>query len=218
MAAETDSRTVVKSHVSNGGRGALGYGLLYRLGLTPWDQNIVPPELKELVEGSNALRPGNALDLGCGGGRLSIYLAERGWDVTGVDFAMQPLEIAGARAAMAGVNVKWVQGDVARLEELKLGNRFGLILDAGCLHGLRGTERAGFADGVNAAAAAQAHMLLLCFKPAFRGPAPRGLSREEICVTFEPEWELLWDKPAAEMHLPGPLRSASPRWYCLRRS
>ena len=40
-----------------------------------------------LVAETAALRPGRALDLACGEGRNAVWLAERGWQVTGVDFA-----------------------------------------------------------------------------------------------------------------------------------
>jgi predicted TPR repeat methyltransferase len=61
----------------------------YRLGLKPWDTGVVPPELVALVEGPDALRPGRALDLGCGTGTHVVYLEHRGWLTTGVDLAGQ---------------------------------------------------------------------------------------------------------------------------------
>lgn len=43
------------------------------------------------------LRPGRALDLGCGEGRNAVWLAEHGWQVTGVDFSPVALEKGRAR-------------------------------------------------------------------------------------------------------------------------
>jgi 2-polyprenyl-3-methyl-5-hydroxy-6-metoxy-1,4-benzoquinol methylase len=40
-----------------------------------------------LVEVVQELRPGRAIDVGMGEGRNSIFLAQRGWDVTGIDLA-----------------------------------------------------------------------------------------------------------------------------------
>jgi SAM-dependent methyltransferase len=40
------------------------------------------------------LRPGRALDLACGEGRNALWLAARGWQVTGVDFSAVALEKA----------------------------------------------------------------------------------------------------------------------------
>ncbi len=66
---------------------------------------FLPPE----VEG---LDPGRALDVACGEGRNSVWLATRGWDVTGVDFSSVALEKAARLADENGVEVTWVCGDV----------------------------------------------------------------------------------------------------------
>jgi SAM-dependent methyltransferase len=61
------------------------------------------------VEG---LAPGRALDVACGEGRNAVWLAERGWRVTGVDFSDVAIEKAAALAAARGVEVEWVVDDV----------------------------------------------------------------------------------------------------------
>ena len=69
-----------------------------------------------LVETVATLRPGKALDLGMGLGRNSIFLAQKGWDVTGID--LSDVGIAGAqeRARRLGVQVKAIVADVNRFE------------------------------------------------------------------------------------------------------
>jgi SAM-dependent methyltransferase len=61
------------------------------------------------VEG---LTPGRALDLACGEGRNAVWLAERGWRVTGIDFSDVALAKAERLAASRGVEVEWVVADV----------------------------------------------------------------------------------------------------------
>ncbi|GAA4785078.1 hypothetical protein GCM10023200_18640 [Actinomycetospora chlora] len=56
--------------------------------------------------------PGRALDLACGEGRNAVWLAEEGWDVTGVDFSATALQRAEAAAYRHGVRVHWVHADV----------------------------------------------------------------------------------------------------------
>ena len=58
------------------------------------------------------LAPGRALDLACGAGRNAVWLAERGWSVTGADFADVALANARGLAAERGVDVEWVQADL----------------------------------------------------------------------------------------------------------
>jgi SAM-dependent methyltransferase len=61
------------------------------------------------VEG---LEPGRGLDLACGEGRNAVWLAERGWRVTAVDFSDVALEKARRLAGSRGVEVEWVLADV----------------------------------------------------------------------------------------------------------
>ncbi len=65
-----------------------------------------------LVAEVDGLAPGRALDLACGAGRNAVWLAERGWTVTGVDFSEVALENARRLSAERGVEVEWVQADV----------------------------------------------------------------------------------------------------------
>ena len=65
-----------------------------------------------LVAEVDGLAPGRALDLACGAGRNAVWLAERGWTVTGVDFSDAALENARRLSAERGVEVEWVQADV----------------------------------------------------------------------------------------------------------
>ena len=56
--------------------------------------------------------PGRALDLGAGEGRHAIWLAEKGWRVTAVDFSAVGLAKGEAEAARRRVAVDWVVADV----------------------------------------------------------------------------------------------------------
>ena len=60
------------------------------------------------------LPPGTALDLGCAEGADAVWLAQRGWRVTGVDVSPTALRRAAAHAADAGVVVDWQHHDLAR--------------------------------------------------------------------------------------------------------
>jgi SAM-dependent methyltransferase len=65
-----------------------------------------------LVAEAESLPPGRALDVACGAGRNAVWLAERGWTVTGVDFSDVALENARRLGAERGVEVDWVAGDL----------------------------------------------------------------------------------------------------------
>jgi SAM-dependent methyltransferase len=65
-----------------------------------------------LVVEVSDLPPGRALDVGCGEGADAIWLAARGWRVTGVDVSQIALDRAVGAAGEAGVAVEWVRSDV----------------------------------------------------------------------------------------------------------
>lgn len=65
-----------------------------------------------LVEFAQSLPPGTAADLGCGEGADAIWLAERGWQVTAVDFAATGLTRARHEAAAADVTIDWALADL----------------------------------------------------------------------------------------------------------
>jgi SAM-dependent methyltransferase len=65
-----------------------------------------------LVKEASELPPGRALDVACGEGRNAVWLAERGWDVTGVDFSDVALAKARELARSRNVEARWVQADL----------------------------------------------------------------------------------------------------------
>ena len=65
-----------------------------------------------LVAEVEGLPPGRALDLACGEGQNAVWLATRGWTVTGVDYSEVAIAKARERAERDGVEVDFVQGDL----------------------------------------------------------------------------------------------------------
>ena len=191
------------------------YRVLYRLGITPWDRDEVPARVKEVA--AEFPQPGRAFDLGCGTGRDAVYLAQQGWTVTGVDAVTQALDSARKRAAAAGVEVEWVEGDVTRLEELGLREGYDLFLDRGCFHGLPQGAQEACARGVDALAAPGATLLIFAFSPGFHGPAPRGISADELTQRFGQGWELESSTPETPVGLPPWLRGVELSWHRLKR-
>lgn len=193
------------------------YRIMYRLGFTPWDDGAIPSQLSQLVEGPDALPAGRALDLGCGTGTQAIYLAQHGWQVTGVDAVAHPLEQARQKASAAGVKPRWVQGDITNLSRLDLGTGYDLVLDLACFHGLSPQLRPDTARQITDLARPGATFLLGGFAPARRGPLPGGIDGTELTRLFGDGWEILWQRRAPDAPLPGFLKSADPTWYCLRK-
>ncbi|MGE5646459.1 MAG: class I SAM-dependent methyltransferase [Acidobacteriota bacterium] len=62
-----------------------------------------------LIAVTKDLKPGKALDVAMGEGRNVLYLASKGWDVTGFDIAEDGLKAAQAKAAGLGLAIKTVK-------------------------------------------------------------------------------------------------------------
>lgn len=103
----------------------------YAAGEVPWDDPLPPPEVIDHVA---TLPAGRALDLGCGYGRASIYLAGRGWDVDGIDFIPEATAEAALRARLAGVYARFHIGQVTDLAFL--AGPYDLAIDVGCCHNM----------------------------------------------------------------------------------
>ncbi|MFI5101404.1 MAG: class I SAM-dependent methyltransferase [Actinomycetes bacterium] len=75
-----------------------------------------PPNAQLTAEVAD-LRPGRALDAGCGHGSDTLWLAARGWQVTAVDFAATALAYARATAETMGPDIAdrigWIEADLA---------------------------------------------------------------------------------------------------------
>src|SRR4029079_3303211 len=138
---------------------SLAYRILYAVGFTPWEQMADPQiagQIADLFAHEEEGRDppyGRALDLGCGSGIWAVALAQRGWQVTGVDFVPKALHRARERAEESGVEVELLEGDVTKLDPGRVGSGFQLLLDFGCFHDELSDEQRQ-AEGREATAAA----------------------------------------------------------------
>src|SRR5574341_793231 len=133
----------------------------------PWDSGVTPPELIAVVEQEN-LPPGRAIDLGCGTGTNSVYLAKHGWTVVGVDYIARPIKEAKLKAAKAGVakTTRFVTADVLQLSETDFGGPFDLGLDIGCCHSLARSAHNPYARNLGRMLRSGGTFLLYMFGPA----------------------------------------------------
>ena len=152
---------------------------------------------RQLVVEAADLPPGTALDAGCGEGADAIWLAERGWQVTAVDFSRTALERGRAHAETRGREVadriQWVHADLTAEPP---GDRFDLV-SAQYMHLPPEPRRALFAR--LAAAVAPGGTLLVVGHDfsdvaagAHRPPEPeRFFTAAEVAGSLDDRWEVL---------------------------
>jgi len=115
----------------------------------PW-QNVQADWFKELVD-NKTLTGSSSIDLGCGTGQKSIYLAKYGGfsDVTGVDISEKAIEIARQNAKEEDVQCNFVHSDATEWLFINVDKTFDLILDWANLHGISADRRKEYIKGIN---------------------------------------------------------------------
>lgn len=86
-----------------------------------WDKRYTEHEWSSqpdpaLVTLVSPLLPGRAIDLGCGPGRNAVWLAQQGWDVTGVDSSAVGLDQAVQRAQAQSLHLTAIHSDLLNYE------------------------------------------------------------------------------------------------------
>jgi SAM-dependent methyltransferase len=119
------------------------------------------------------LKPGRAIDLGCGEGDNAIFLAEHGFEVTAIDFAPSAIAKAREKARTAGAAVDFRVDNLTQLRDVE--GQFDLLVDYGTLDDLGFRQRADYVREVVPLARPGAHFLLWCFEWELR-PVERLLT------------------------------------------
>ncbi|UCG23323.1 MAG: class I SAM-dependent methyltransferase [Chloroflexota bacterium] len=154
----------------------------YASGDVPWDDPLPPPEVVNHVAG---LHPGRALDLGCGYGRASIYLAGLGWKVDGIDFIPDAIAEAARRAKAVGVKARFHISAATDLDYL--AGPYDFALDVGCCHNMNGEDLVRYRDQLCRLVRPDGDFMLFARLREDEGDqddGPGGISREELEQVF----------------------------------
>jgi SAM-dependent methyltransferase len=156
----------------------------YREQTQPWDIGRPQPALAALEY------RGRVLDVGCGTGEHTLLAAERGADALGIDFAPTAVELARAKAAERGVDVRFEVLDAFELPAL--GERFDLAIDSGLYHTWpEVSERRRYAAGVASVLEPGGRIYLMCFSERTAGDwGPQRIREPELRETFAGDWEV----------------------------
>jgi trans-aconitate methyltransferase len=119
-----------------------------------------------LIDVASDMRPGKALDLGCGEGQNSVWLAQRGWVVTAVDLSAAAIGEARDHAAACGVD-RTIVFQIADIGEWRPVSRYDLVF---CTFALpaRGMGRSRMLEMAAAAVAPGGTIMLTDFDISLR--------------------------------------------------
>jgi len=157
------------------------------LGTPPWDIGRPQGEFVKLEETGRIL--GVVLDVGCGTGENTLYLAGRGHKVLGVDSAELAIKKAKQKAKQRGIDAEFKVRDALRLADL--GRRFDTAIDCGFFHTLSDGGREIFERNLASVLRNGGRYFMLAFsddEPDWGGP--RRVTKREIRDTFSAGWQV----------------------------
>ena len=167
----------------------------------PWNIEEPPKALVDLLEGGK-VGPCKAIDLGCGTGNYTLFLASKGFDVTGVDISPTAIKIAEENSKKKGARCRFIAADVlGDLKEVK--ETFDFAYDWELLHHIFPEQRKKYVENVYGKLNSKGYYLSLCFSekdPQFGGSGkyretPLGTllyfsSEDELRDLFEPYFHI----------------------------
>jgi len=168
----------------------------------PWNLSDPPELLVDAVE-SGRIQPCAAVDLGCGAGNYAVWLAARGFDVTGLDISEEAIKLATVLAQHRGVTCSFKAVDL--LGELNAyQDTFDFAFDWELLHHIFPEDRPRYVQNVHEILRPGATYFSVCFSekdPAFGGKGKYRdttintrlyfSSEDELRKLFEPHFTVV---------------------------
>lgn len=186
----------------------------YLSGDMPWDTGVPNEYLVAFVR-ERLPGGGRALDVGCGTGTQSLWLAGQGFSVLGIDVSGVAVEKARSKAAGQELDCRFETADFLR-DGVKTGP-FDLVLDLGCLHLFDGAgDRERFAARVGSVLAPGGRWLSLI--GSTEGPdrdfGPPRRSAWDVIGAIEPSLRI---EKLRAIELRGNLPEPVAAWLCVSR-
>ena len=186
----------------------------YKDGNLPWDVLEPDDNLMKLI-GSGMVRAGKALEIGCGTGTDSLWLAGQGFSVLGVDLAPEAIEMAKHKK-----NGQALACDFAVMDFLKdehFPQKFDFIFDRGCFHSFHEeSERKHFAARVSRALSPDGiwASLIGSTEGSARETGPPRRTAGEVMAAIEPYLEIV---ELRSVHFRTNYASPAQAWLCVAR-
>jgi SAM-dependent methyltransferase len=156
-------------------------------GTPPWDIGRPQPEIVRLQESGHIT--GAVLDVGCGTGEHVLLLAERGYDVMGIDGSPRAIEKALSKARQRRLDARLEVADALDLAALK--RRFDTVIDSGLFHIFPDDERLRFVKSLGGVVPPGGAYFMMCFSEHEPGNwGPRRVTQAEIRAAFRDGWRV----------------------------
>ncbi len=170
----------------------------YLAGRDSWDVGLPDPHISNLIK-TGLITSGTLLDVGCGAGNETIYLAQQGFEATGIDISPVAIDLAYSRAAKGGVRCRFIVADVLCLPFQN--EKFEVVLDKACFHFILPHDRQTYIESIKSVIKPNGKFILFAaseYDTTIDGPYK--FTREEILNTFKVAFKILFVEPVILEH------------------
>lgn len=164
---------------------------LYSGSQLPWDSGVVDVHLAGVLA-RHRIQPGKALEIGCGTGTNTLWLAQHGFKMTGMDIAQNAIAKAEAKIAGAGLRCRLLVGDFL-VDEVPNGP-YRFVYDRGVFHVFETrAKRSRFASRLAQLLGPKGvwHSIIGSTDGPPRQSGPPRVSAADVATAIEPYFEIL---------------------------
>ncbi|HEY9642914.1 MAG TPA: methyltransferase domain-containing protein [Coleofasciculaceae cyanobacterium] len=162
----------------------------YQEGTDRWDLGQPAPPFVRLLNAVDAPKPGKIAVLGAGNGHDALLFAERGFEVTGFDFAPSAIAHATQAAQARGLTAQFLQRDIFELAP-EYGDRFDYVLEHTCFCAIHPSQRAAYVDLVRSLLRPQGQLIALFWVHTRPGGPPYGTTSQELLERLMPGFDVM---------------------------
>ncbi|MEV0276745.1 class I SAM-dependent methyltransferase [Streptomyces sp. NPDC050610] len=157
------------------------------LDMIPWNIQAPQPVILELEEAGEIT--GRVLDAGCGLGDNTLFFAERGYQVTGIDVSSSAIESDRDKARERGLQVDFIAADATTMEGVE--GPFHTVVDSALLHCLDEKAQRGYISALHGICEPGAWLHLLCFSDKLPAEIPAYRNTEaDLRALFSDGWAI----------------------------
>jgi methyl halide transferase len=155
----------------------------YQTQKTGWDLGQAAPPFMSLLSGENAPRPGKTIVPGMGRGHEALLFAQKGFEVTGVDFAPSAIAATQAQAEARGLQINTIQRNIFELVP-ELAGQFDYVVEHTCFCALVPDLRSDYVQLVWDLLKPGGELIALFWAHNLAGGPPFGVAVAELKELF----------------------------------
>lgn len=169
----------------------------YQGGTPRWDLGQPAPAFAALLNAADAPQPGCAIALGAGRGHDALFFAQRGFEITAVDFAPSAIQALREQAQAQQLSLDLLQKDIFDLTP-DLAGQFDYAIEHTCFCAIDPSLRPAYVALVAELLVPDGELLAVFFTHQRSGGPPFGTTPAEVRQLFEPHFDIMTLEPVAD--------------------